>query len=253
MLFARPAFYRFNKVITRLGLSGLGILNYENLRVSGEEHFMRSILPLPRHSVVVDVGANTGDYSLALSRLAPDIDVYAFEPHPVTYNTLKRHASPQVHCYNAALGDSVGAIELYDYKDSTGSSHASLFRDVIEKIHRKPSRSYPVQVTTLDSVIKENAIKRVGLLKIDTEGNELAVLRGGAESIAAGMIDVIQLEFNEMHVTSRTFFRDIWDALPTYRLYRLLPHGLLPIPEYTALFCELFAYQNIVAIMDRRP
>jgi hypothetical protein len=92
------------------------------------------------------------------------------------------------------------------------------------------------------------AISHEDLLKIDVEGAELEVLKGAVGAIKAGKIDVIQFEFNEMNVVSRVFFRDFWHVLDGYSFYRLLPFGLFPIRNYRTFFCELFAFQNIVAV-----
>jgi hypothetical protein len=89
------------------------------------------------------------------------------------------------------------------------------------------------------------------LLKIDTEGNELDVLRGAINSINQKKIKAIHFEFNEMNVISRVFFRDIYLMLKDYKLYRLLPYGMTEINVYSPLFCEIFAYQNIVAILKK--
>lgn len=81
------------------------------------------------------------------------------------------------------------------------------------------------------------------------EGNELAVLKGGEKSISEGKIKAIHFEFNEMNVSSRVFFRDFWKLLKDYQIYRLLPREMLEINHYSPLTCEIFAYQNIVAIL----
>ena len=91
------------------------------------------------------------------------------------------------------------------------------------------------------------------MLKIDTEGHEFAVLRGASNLLKTGRIDVIHFEFNEMNVVSRVFFKDIWDFLPNYDFYRMLPDGLAQIKNYSPVFCEIFAYQNIVAKLKTRP
>jgi hypothetical protein len=50
-----------------------------------------------------------------------------------------------------------------------------------------------------------------------------------------------------MNVISRVFFMNFYDLLSDFVLYRLLPHGMVPIGEYHPVDCEIFAYQNIVA------
>jgi hypothetical protein len=68
------------------------------------------------------------------------------------------------------------------------------------------------------------------------------------KTIKSGAIDVIQFEFNEMNVISRTFFKDFFDFLPEYDFFRLTHQGALFIRRYTPCFCEIFAYQNIVCV-----
>lgn len=69
-------------------------------------------------------------------------------------------------------------------------------------------------------------------------------------AIANRKIKAIHFEFNEMNVHSRAFFRDFWNLLDGYRFYRLLPNEMLEIKTYHPLYCEVFAYQNIVAILE---
>ena len=87
----------------------------------------------------------------------------------------------------------------------------------------------------------------IDFLKVDTEGHELAVLQGASSLIEDGRIGCIHFEFNEMNIVSRVFFLDFRELLHNYKLYRLLPNGLLPLGD-SPLETELFAYQNIVAL-----
>lgn len=142
-------------------------------------------------------------------------------------------------------------MKLYDYAEKDGSSHASLFESVITEIHASPSNVFhDVALTTLDEFIENEKISEIILLKIDTEGNELDILKGAANSISSGIIKAIHFEFNEMNVVSKVFFRDFWKTLEKYKFYRLLPNEMLEIKNYSPLACEIFAYQNIVAILQ---
>ena len=95
---------------------------------------------------------------------------------------------------------------------------------------------------------KKEKIDRISLLKIDTEGTEYDVLMGGKETLKQGKIDIIQFEFNEMNVYSRTFMKDFVEILPKYEFFRLMPYGLYPMGEYRPSTWEIFAFQNIAAI-----
>ncbi len=66
--------------------------------------------------------------------------------------------------------------------------------------------------------------------------------------IDEGRIDFIQLEFGATTLAARVSFHDLWTLLtPKFELYRILKHGLHPIRRYEEV-CELFMYQNLVAI-----
>ncbi|MBY3757575.1 FkbM family methyltransferase [Azospirillum formosense] len=230
-------------------LNSVGILNYQNDWVSGEHRFLARLLEWRPDAVVFDVGAHSGDYTRLVRSLSPQARIFSFEPHPVTFETLARVAEEAgAKAVPLGLGDQSHELEIYDYADSDGSQHASLYRDVIERIHKKPATSHTIRIEPLDTVAADLEIERIDLLKVDTEGHELAVFQGGARLFAERKIDVIQFEFNEMNVMSRTFFRDFMEALADFRLFRLLPDGVIPIDDYRPTFLEVFAFQNIVAV-----
>lgn len=75
----------------------------------------------------------------------------------------------------------------------------------------------------------------------------MAVLKGSQELLSGKSIRLIQFEFNEMNVVSRTYMRDFLNLLSNYQLNRLLPDGLIPLNS-SVQDTEIFAFQNIVAI-----
>ena len=140
-LFARKFFFGFNKLLYGLSLRGLGILNYENDIVSGEWYFLRKILNGRDNFTVFDVGGNVGNYSIKIMQLEPTSNVYSFEPHPMTF--LKLAAAAQqfgFKAFNLGCGDVNFKLKLCDYANNDGSAHASLYKEVIEKIHKAKSK-----------------------------------------------------------------------------------------------------------------
>lgn len=249
-LFARRRFRKLNMLLFDLGLRGLGILNYQDRNISGELTFLRQYLKDKKNPVILDVGANVGGYSEDIVAINPSSTVFAFEPHPLTYERLIANIGDRnIRPFNYAVGDQPGPLMLYDRSSENGTMHASIFREVIEDIHKAHSTRYEVKVITLDQFIEENRLSTIDLLKIDTEGYELNVLKGSVKAIRAGIFRAIQFEFNEMNVVSRVFFRDFLELLPQYQFYRMLPGGLQRIDRYNPLQCELFAFQNIVAVL----
>jgi FkbM family methyltransferase len=255
LLFARKSFFSLNTMLFKLTLRSMGMLNSESDYLSGERAFLQAVIKQRDTLLVLDVGANVGKYANRIKQLCPHATIYAFEPHPHSFARLQAAAQRHgYHALNLGCSDAPGTLALYDYASGHGSSHASLYREVIEDIHQKQShrqsRAITVEVTTLDQVIAAYGLQHITILKIDTEGHELHVLRGAQQAIQQQNIDLIQFEFNEMHVISRSFLRDFSEMLPGYRFYRLLPDGMMPLGAYYALTWELFAYQNIVAVRE---
>lgn len=252
-LLTRRAMARVNSKLYMAALHGLGVLNYENGRISGEDYLLEEFLPSrirKQNPVLFDVGANVGGISVQLSKSFPTGKIYAFEPHPLTYSKLREntHAIGRVQIENIALGREAGAMTLYDRSDISGSAHASIYKDVIAEIHGQTVTSVEIKMDTLAEYAARVGVKFIDYLKVDTEGNELAVLEGGRGLLNEDRIGFIHFEFNEMNVVSRVFMRDFRLLLPRHSLFRLLPRGLLPLDPSRVLTSEIFAFQNIVAV-----
>lgn len=252
MIFARKIFFKLNRFLFKISTRGLGIGNYSNYIISGEKKFIKDLMKSKKMNsgYIFDIGANEGDYSKFIRKNGVKIPIYAFEPHPITYNKLITSTTNLDNFYsiNKGLGQKKYKSKIYDYKNQDGSQHASLYKDVIEKIHKSAVSEYEIEIITIDEFVEENNIQEISLLKIDTEGNELDVLLGAGKTLKKGIINIIQFEFNSMNVISRTFLFDFINLLPNYKFYRLLPFELLPIDNYNELYHELFGFQNIVAI-----
>lgn len=141
-------------------------------------------------AVVVDAGANFGSFALGISRrLGPRGAVHAFEAQRVIFNMLAGSVALNsllnVYCYNVALGDHEGQIEIpqFDYSKPLNFGSIEFGVEQKEKLGQPrghdPERAEFVRLTTLDSF----AFGRVDLLKIDVEGMEMEVLEGARETI----------------------------------------------------------------------
>lgn len=254
-LFARKAFYRVNLFFYKLSMCGIGIRNYENDTVSGEKAFIRYLIKHQKlqSGVILDIGANIGNYTVMLRKNNISLPIFAFEPHPVAFKKLEETA--RKHQFTAVpegAGESCTTTTIYDYTANGGSEHASMYKDVFSTLRHSSAAGVVISLTTIDDFVARNNIQRIALLKIDTEGNELNVLKGAVDTIRRKLADIIQIEFNEMNVISRTFFRDIEAVLPHYDFYRMLPDGLQALGTYNTTEFEIFAFQNIVAIRQER-
>jgi FkbM family methyltransferase len=120
--------------------------------------------------LILDIGANTGTYSLLAASLHSNATIHAFEPNTHIANILKKNIQLNhfnIHVHEAAVSNQMGYMQFYRNK-SANDYKASLIKDTSKE-------SVSVNVLTIDSFhFKANVV----LAKIDVEGNEVQVLQG---------------------------------------------------------------------------
>ncbi len=244
-------YYSYNEKIFNLALKGLGIGNWDEEDIlSGEKFFIESLdIDAP---IVFDVGAYTGGYAEKINTNFSNPNIFSFEPQPFNYEQIsnKFKSFDNIKLLNIAVGEEKGKIYLFDSKKGGDSQLASCFKNVIEVNYAQESTKYEVDLDTIDNIFEINNLNHIDILKIDTEGNELNVLKGAQKLIENNKINIIQFEFNNMNVVSRTFFRDFVELLSNYDFYRMLPDGLVKLNyDYQyPVSQEIFYFQNIIAI-----
>jgi FkbM family methyltransferase len=162
---------------------------------------------LRRDATYIDVGSNRGQLLDAALRAAPDGRHLAFEPIPELAAEL-RGAFPQVESREVALSARPGRTEFCHFRTMDGWS--GLRRSPVVSDARGAPQYIEVQVSTLDL---ELADLTPDVIKIDVEGAELDVLRGGRGVLARSKPFVI---FE--HVAAAAALYDsspgaIWDSL----------------------------------------
>lgn len=145
---------------------------------------------------VLDVGANVGWYALHLAQAvaAEGGGVVALEPVPTTYAALQRNLAlnpalaASVRTFQTGLGAEAGTVQFFipAFQGSAAASQSKLFPG-------DENRAVEVRVERLDDWAPREGIPDPDLLKVDVEGAELFVLRGGEETIRRAR-PVIMLE-----------------------------------------------------------
>jgi FkbM family methyltransferase len=251
--FTKTYFYKINKFLYLLSVKGMGIDNKFSLVHKGDRMLMSKLLKSNGKQVVIDVGANVGNYAEEVLKYNPEVELYAFEPHPKTFITLQEKAQKfGFKTINKGCADTIGKLNFYDYANNDGSEHATLLEGVFTDLYNNETIVHEVDVTTLDAFIQEHKIEYIDLLKIDTEGFEYSVMSGCLESIKNNKIKAIHFEFNSMNIISKVFMKDFIKILPQYDFYRVLPNGLLKIEQNKVLLTEIFGFQNVVAINKQK-
>jgi len=130
-------------------------------------------------NVILDIGANTGLYTLIASTVNPVAQVYAFEPMPevfrrLAYNVKLNNINPVLLPF--ALADVEGQAAIY-VADTISETYDQATLNP-EHASRVASSSTTIKKKKLDSFIKENGIKCVDLVKLDVETFEPQVMKG---------------------------------------------------------------------------
>jgi FkbM family methyltransferase len=142
---------------------------------------------------IFDVGANIGQTAIEFNKSFPKANIFSFEPVSKTYEELKNNTKNKINifCYKIALGEKKDNIETFIFPN-TESVLNSL---VPELMNNKGGIKEIINVKTLDSFLDENKqIKEIDLLKIDTEGYDLNVIKGATNAFKENKIKMIIIE-----------------------------------------------------------
>jgi FkbM family methyltransferase len=174
----------FERLVIRQGFRGHPVLDHMEAFAA-------------RSSIVIDVGANVGVYSVPLAVARPDLSIHAFEPNPTVLERLHENKSlnraPNLVIHDTALGAASGEATFYRFDDDVSLS--SLNRHAAE-IHGAP-KTTRVRVESIDELFANEA-RPVGFIKIDVQGAELQVLQGATVALARHA-PVILLEHEDSH------------------------------------------------------
>lgn len=173
-----------------------------------------------RTPVFVDGGTNRGDFTERLLQAFPTASVQAVEADPALAQALReRFAGRAVRVWNAALHHSEGTLELLVHENRGTSSiferpaDARRYFDSRDRVVER----VPVPARTLDAIAREAGLGRIDLLKLDTQGAEVNILRGAQALLAAGAIDAIYTEFFVVpHYEGAPLLPEIWQALAAH-------------------------------------
>lgn len=136
---------------------------------------------LDKDSVIFDIGANVGWYTLHIKKEFSNMEIYSFEPSPLTYerlcNNMMLNDMSKEKCVNIGFFRKEGKLDFYYDPNGSGASSVVNLRekDSVKKIQ--------VDMSTVDKWVGENNISKLDFIKCDVEGSELFVYQGGIETI----------------------------------------------------------------------
>lgn len=202
-----------------------------------KDHISRSIDLLKSLNlsdfIIVDVGACKGeenDTTRRFSRAFPKAEILAFEPFPESYKKLAENAKNigNIKTFNIALSDYTGDNKLFVTNTVSSSSLLEINRAELDKLSPDFSNSLKtagnfeiVKVDRLDNIISD---KNIGILKIDTQGSELNVLKGSENNLKNAVIILLECSNHKTYKNSSKYYEiDAFLRDKGYELYDLIP------------------------------
>jgi FkbM family methyltransferase len=182
--------------------------------------------------IVLDIGASTGIYTFELARLVgPSGHVHAIEPDPPSVARLEkmRKARPNITVHPVGLSDRKGVATLHvpvvrgRRKPTLASLAVPAWRSGVDHM------TVTVDLKPLDSVLPADG-RSVSFVKIDVEGHEFAVLRGGTATLRALPSMLVEIEQRHQETDIRSTF-DLLRKLG-YVGYAIGPQSLIPLEEF---------------------
>jgi FkbM family methyltransferase len=135
---------------------------------------------VPPQSLVFDIGANNGEYSVVLRQLGAK--VVAVEPNPSLAERLRRRFR-DVEVVEAAVAETPGRTQLFLGADTNYSTISEEWKPVVESRNRLSGAEVSVEVTSFDELIERYG--EPAFAKVDVEGKERDVFSGLSHPVAA--------------------------------------------------------------------
>ncbi|KAB1196903.1 MULTISPECIES: FkbM family methyltransferase [Haloferax] len=222
--------YRGRVFATKKNVGQASFRSYELYNRHGNDVLLEALLLyLHDGDVVVDVGANTGTYTLAAAAKAPAVSVVAIEPNTQVAAQLRANVAvngfePRVDVLECGLGDRDETcsfhVSSYDELGSFSPAHASAWSARVVDTEE-------VQMRCLDTLVEAGQVPPPDHLKIDVEGYGVNVLRG-AESVLEEHRPKVYFELHEA--------RGGHDESEAKDLLRRHGYDLVPVRD--GLVCE---------------
>lgn len=177
---------------------------------------------------IFDVGAHEGQTVARYGALFPTAQIHAFEPVPATFRRLESavEGQPSVTPHPCALGDEDGTLVLHVNRAADTSSAYAFSKRATEwmpDVMTQTVETESVPVKRLDTYCAKAGVEHIDILKLDVQGFELAVLKGGVGLLARAAIDLILCEVEFVPVyEGQPLAHDVTAFLHAhgYRLFR---------------------------------
>lgn len=208
-----------------------------------ELHFVSEILT--KGDVFIDIGSNVGLFSLIASRcVGNEGKIIAIEPAPITYDRLLENivinGITNIDSRNIGLSDEPGELNFY-----ISDNGYDAWNSFAPSKDNKLQKQIKVQVSTINHELEKVEKHKIKLVKIDVEGWEKFVIKGG-ESFFKIYSPIVMVEFTDENTYNAGYSaHEIYEIMVQYGYEWYIFKGGKLIKESKRLF---YPYNNLIAI-----
>jgi FkbM family methyltransferase len=156
---------------------------------------------------IIDIGANRGDYCAKALELFPGASVHCFEPLPDYAAMIRERFSrnPNVFVYELALGAAAGKQVFHRSKFAPSSSFLRMLEEHVRQFPgTEEFEEFEVKTMTLDEMVWLEEIRHPLLVKMDVQGYEGNVIRGGQRTFRAASAVLSEVMFKSFYSEQTT-------------------------------------------------
>lgn len=201
-------------------------------------------------NVVFDIGANIGQWTKIALSINNNLNIHCFEPSKDTFEKLLgNNFPPNVICNNFGLSSAKKEQFLYIYKEGGGLNSLYKREGLYDRYERFPQKKEKIQLDTLENYCYDKNINKIDFMKIDAEGYEFEILKGGKTLFHNSQVNMIQFDYGGCFIDAYMFLKDIFDLFKDldYNFYKIYPKSIKLVRKYHQKF-ENFQYQNWLII-----
>lgn len=231
--------------------SSLSVLIYNNRFENDEIQFIKKFLKKGHR--LIDIGANIGLFSLIAAKIVTDEGrVISFEPTPITFDRLVENIRLNnflnIQPIPLALSDKNSELSLFCHIDG---------KDAWNTFATPQNGNYTtinVKTVCLDDYCKENyeLFSDINLMKIDAEGWEIPIIKGGKDFLGSEKAPALLIEFSDLQAERANYkCSDLYDLLISYG-YRLYKYNRVDNLLVYQKNKDYYIYENLIAIKNEK-
>lgn len=213
--------------------------------------------------IIFDVGAHRGESIRRFATLFPDATIHAFEPDHGNYEALRQQfgSDARIVLNQQGVGPGTKRLLYHAYQKTNVGSFKEI--DLSNKWTQLRSRqydtspdrfktaAYEVDVVSIDDYLSAHALPAIHVLKVDTQGFEVEVLRGADTALRAQRLDFLEVEvIVRGPYRDPIGFRDIEECLtPLGYAFFGIKSGSTLLESPILQFDVLFAREALIATL----